>query len=102
MIFVCVLMVGDVLLAVIADVVFVCVIVVGDHFAANIAEMVFVRIVVQADISALAAHTVRPFMSFARHDHGAAAAPFLLMNVSGSYCPLLRAAHMVGRILFSV
>lgn len=75
---------------------------VGDHFAANIADMVFVRIVVQARISALAAHAVRPLMIFTRHDHSAAAAPFLLVNVSGPYCPLLRTAHMVGRILFSV
>ena len=75
---------------------------VGDHFAANIADMVFVRIVMQARISALAAHTVRPLMVFTRHDNGAAAAPFLLVNVSSSYCPLLRTAHMVGWILFTV
>ena len=102
MIFVCVLVVGDYLSAVVANMIFVRVFVIRNHFAANIADMVFVRILVQARISALAAHAVRPFMGFARHDNGAAAAPFLLVNVSGSYCPLLRAAHMVGRILFSI
>ena len=82
--------------------IFVRVFVIGDHFAANIADMIFVRIVVQARISALAAHAVRPLVVFARHDNGAATAPFLLVNVSGSYCPLLRTALMVGGILFSV
>ena len=101
-VFVRVLVVGDCLSAEIADVVFVRVLVVRDYFAANIADMVFVRIVVQARISALAAHAVRPFMGFARHNHGAAAAPFFLVNISSSYCPLLRAAHMIGRILFAV
>jgi len=75
---------------------------VGDHFAANIADMVFVRIVVQARISALAAHAVRPLMIFTRHDHSAAAAPFLLVNVSGPCRPLLRTALMVGGVLFAV
>ena len=95
-------MIGDDLFTKVTDVVFICIFVIGNHFAANIADMVFIRIVVQARISALTALTVRPFMGFARHAHSAAAAPFLLVNVSGPYCPLLRTALMVGGILFSV
>ena len=102
MILVCILVVGDDLLAVVANMILVCIFVIGNHFAANIADMIFIRVVVQAHISALAALTVRPLVIFARHDNGAAAAPFLLVNVSGPYCPLLRAALMVGGILFSV
>ena len=102
MILVCVLMIGDCLSAVVANMILVCIFVIGNHFAANIADMVFIRVVVQAHISALAALTVRPLVIFARHDNGAAASPFLLVNVSGPYCPLLRAALMVGGILFSV
>ena len=101
-VFVCVLMVGDRLFAVVANMILVCIFVIGNHFAANIADMIFIRVVMQAHISALAALTVRPLVIFARHDNGAAAAPFLLVNVSGPYCPLLRAAIMVGGILFSV
>ena len=41
-------------------------------------------------------------MGFTCHNNSTAAAPFLLVNVSGPCRPLLRAAHMVGRILFSV
>ena len=101
-VFVCVLVVGDHLLAVIADMVFVCVLVIGDDLLTNIADMVFFRVVMEADISALAAHTVRPLMGFARHGHSAAAAPLLLMNISGPCCPLLCAALVIFGVLFAV
>ena len=102
MVFVCVLVIGNHLFAVVADVVFVCVLVIGDHFTANIADMVFVRIVVQAGISALAALTVQPLMGFARHDHSAAAAPLLFVSRGIPCRPLLCAALVVFGVLFAV
>ena len=102
MVFVRIPMVGDDLLAIVADMVFVRIPMVGDDLLANITNVVVVCIGVQAGISALATLAVRPLMGFARHDHSAAAAPFLLVNVGGPCRPLLRAAHMVGGILFTV
>ena len=56
----------------------------------------------QADIFALAALSVHPLMSFARHAHSAAAAPFLLVGSGCLYPFLLTVRVMIGRIGLAV